>query len=214
MLLDIHSHHLAGSPENVLLSCCMEDQNKPDYLRASHLSISIHPWYLTEENLPAQLKWATETVASNPHVLAIGEAGLDKCCPVSYDLQQKAFLQAIRLSEQYHLPLIIHTVHTSNEIITLRRETSARQPWIIHGFRGKKELAISYLRHGFYLSFGEKYQEASLTSIPSERLLLETDTSQTPISQLVEKAAYLRRISVQTLCNEIRENTNRLFFSR
>ncbi len=214
MLLDIHTHHLTDCPDNVLLNCCMEDQNKPDFLWASHLSISIHPWYLTEENLPAQLKWATETVASNPHVLAIGEAGLDKCCPVSYDLQQKAFLQAIRLSEQHHLPLIIHTVRTSNEIITLRRETSARQPWIIHGFRGKKELAISYLRHGFYLSFGEKYQEQALAGTPLDRLLLETDTSQVPIRTLMEKAALLHGMSTQALCDEINGNTNRLFFSR
>ena len=155
-----------------------------------------------------------EMLAADSRVIALGEAGLDKCCPVSYELQRTAFLETVRLSEQYQLPLILHIVKTSNEIIVLRHETSASQPWIIHGFRGKKELAASYLRHGFYLSFGEKYQPQALVSTPSDRLLLETDTAPVSVLQLAEKAASLRGISGRELLHEITENTNRLFFSR
>ena len=155
MLLDIHSHQLTDHPEHVLLNCGMQDCHTPEFQQARYLSVSLHPWYLTE-------------------------AGLDKCCPVSYELQRTAFLETVRLSEQYQLPLILHIVKTSNEIIALRHETSASQPWIIHGFRGKKELAASYLRHGFYLSFGEKYQPQALVSTPSDRLLLEYCTGLRP----------------------------------
>lgn len=214
MLLDIHSHQLTGHPENVLLNCCMQDRHTPEFQRARYLSVSLHPWYLTWENLSGQLEWMTEMLATDPRVTAIGEAGLDTCCPVPYELQRNAFLEAVRLSEQHHLPLILHVVRTSNDIIALRHETAARQPWIIHGFRGKKELAANYLRHGLYLSFGEKFQPQALVSIPSERLLLETDTSKTPLEELAEKVALLRGISREELLHEIGENTNVLFFSR
>ena len=199
MLLDIHSHQLTDHPEHVLLSCGMQDCHTPEFQQAHYLSVSLHPWYLTEENLPGQLEWMAETLASDSRVIALGEAGLDKCCPVSYELQRTAFLETVRLSEQYQLPLILHIVKTSNEIIALRHETSASQPWIIHGFRGKKELAASYLRHGFYLSFGEKYQPQALVSTPSDRLLLETDTAPVSVLQLAEKAASLRGISGREL---------------
>ncbi|MFR1954823.1 TatD family hydrolase [Phocaeicola coprophilus] len=214
MLLDIHSHQLTDHPEHVLLNCGMQDCHTPEFQQARYLSVSLHPWYLTEENLPGQLEWMAEMLAADSRVIALGEAGLDKCCPVSYELQRTAFLETVRLSEQYQLPLILHIVKTSNEIIVLRHETSASQPWIIHGFRGKKELAASYLRHGFYLSFGEKYQPQALVSTPSDRLLLETDTAPVSILQLAEKAASLRGISGRELLHEITENTNRLFFSR
>lgn len=138
MLLDIHSHQLTDHPEHVLLSCGMQDCHTPEFQQARYLSVSLHPWYLTEENLPGQLEWMAETLAADSRVIALGEAGLDKCCPVSYELQRTAFLETVRLSEQYQLPLILHIVKTSNEIIALRHETSASQPWIIHGFRGKK----------------------------------------------------------------------------
>ena len=81
-------------------------------------------------------------------------------------------------------------------------------------FPREKELAASYLRHGFYLSFGEKYQPQALVSTPSDRLLLETDTAPVSVLQLAEKAASLRGISGRELLHEITENTNRLFFSR
>ena len=214
MLLDIHSHQLTDHPEHVLLNCGMQDCHTPEFQQARYLSVSLHPWYLTEENLPGQLEWMAEMLAADSRVIALGEAGLDKCCPVSCELQRTAFLETVRLSEQYQLPLNLHIVKTSNEIIALRHETSASQPWIIHGFRGKKELAASYLRHGFYLSFGEKYQPQALVSTPSDRLLLETDTAPVSVLQLAEKAASLRGISGRELLHEITENTNRLFFSR
>ena len=91
MLLDIHSHQLTDHPEHVLLNCGMQDCHTPEFQQARYLSVSLHPWYLTEENLPGQLEWMAEMLAADSRVIALGEAGLDKCCPVSYELQRTAF---------------------------------------------------------------------------------------------------------------------------
>ena len=72
MLLDIHSHQLTNHPEHVLLSCGMQDCHTPEFQQARYLSVSLHPWYLTEENLPGQLEWMAETLASDSRVIALG----------------------------------------------------------------------------------------------------------------------------------------------
>ena len=71
MLLDIHSHQLTDHPEHVLLNCGMQDCHTPEFQQARYLSVSLHPWYLTEENLPGQLEWMAEMLAADSRVIAL-----------------------------------------------------------------------------------------------------------------------------------------------
>lgn len=138
MLLDIHSHHLHEKPDTTIWSCSMKDRHSPDFSRAVWISAGIHPWFLSDNDMEAQIKWLESVLSSDRRVLAVGEAGLDKLCQTPFDVQQKAFNASIRLSEKHRLPLIIHTVRCFNELIALKKEVRPSQPWIIHGFRGKK----------------------------------------------------------------------------
>lgn len=79
------------------------------------------------------------------------------------------------LSETLRKPLILHIVKSFPEIIALRKQWKPTQPWIIHGFRGKPQLARELLAHGFHLSYGKKYNPASLAITHVSRLLRETD---------------------------------------
>lgn len=79
------------------------------------------------------------------------------------------------LSETLGKPLILHIVKSFPEIIALKKQWKPAQPWIIHGFRGKPQLARELLAHGFHLSYGKKYNPASLALTPASRLLRETD---------------------------------------
>lgn len=79
------------------------------------------------------------------------------------------------LSETLRKPLILHIVKSFPEIIALRKQWKPTQPWIIHGFRGKPQLARELLAHGFHLSYGKKYNPASLAITHASRLLRETD---------------------------------------
>ena len=78
-------------------------------------------------------------------------------------------------------PLVIHLVKAVDELLKVKRDLRPSNPWIIHGFRGKAALAEEYLKHGFYLSFGEKYQEVALCRVPADRLFIETDESEVSI---------------------------------
>lgn len=211
MLLDSHTHRLPLDSATALLSYFPGQEPPP--ARACYLSAGLHPWYLTDETLPAQLDWLERQLADR-RVVAIGEVGLDKCCPVAWELQEKAFEAAVRLSEEREKPLVIHNVRATAELMAVRKRVRARQPWVIHGFRGKKELAASWLRQGCYLSFGERYAPEALLAVPTDRLLLETDDSREPIRTLYERVAALRGLSVEQLEQEVGRTADFLFFNR
>ena len=101
--------------------------------------------------------FATQSV-SYTH-LAVGEAGLDKLADAPMDLQVEVFRCQACLAEAVGKPLVLHLVKAVDELLKVKRDLRPSKPWIIHGFRGKAALAEEYLKHGFYLSFGEKYQE-------------------------------------------------------
>lgn len=212
MLLDIHTHHLPAIPSEALLSCSM--WNVPIPTHTFYLSAGIHPWHVSEANYNSQLEWVQDMAAQDPRILAIGESGLDKQCQTPFELQQKVFRQLIPLAEQYRLPLIIHAVKSYNELISLKKEFNPRNAWIIHGFRGKKELAQSLIGQGFYLSFGARYNPEALKSIPTDRILIETDEATLPVQTLYRQAASLLRLPEEQLTDTIQETINRLFFSR
>ena len=214
-MFDVHTHHLPENPSEVLFSCCMKDRETAAFRRARYLSAGIHPWYLTEEDMNRQLEWLDNlSVTDSSRLLALGEAGLDKCCPTPYVLQLAAFREVINRSEQFQLPLLIHCVKAFNELVRLRKEQTYQQVWIIHGFRGKRELATELLRHGFYLSFGKHFHPEALAIVPADRLLLETDECGTSVKEIYEQAALVRKTGIDELAESIDRNINSLFFSR
>ena len=79
-------------------------------------------------------------------------------------------------------------------------------------FAGKRLVAEECLRHGFYLSFGEKYQEEALRITPAGRLFLETDESSVPVADLYSRAAEARRVSLAELTEAIREKYRQSLF--
>lgn len=205
---NIHTHSLVH-PESEILA------QSPDLFPSDKLpvytSIGIHPWFLTEENAESQWK-ALQKQVSHPSVLAIGEGGLDKLKGPDMELQVKILKQQVALSEKKSLPLIIHCVKAFNELIQLKKELRPHQPWIIHGFRGKEALAIDCIRHGFYLSYGEHFQENALKATPQEKLFIETDESEIPVQEIYQSIALVHGIGLQELMESVKKNVKEVFF--
>jgi TatD DNase family protein len=86
-------------------------------------------------------------------------------------------------------------------------------PWIIHGFRGKPELAQQYLSRGFILSFGERFNPLSLAaSYASQAILMESDESTAGIGAIYISASGALRVEAEELKQCVRQNVERLFF--
>ncbi|WP_299230799.1 TatD family hydrolase [uncultured Bacteroides sp.] len=214
MITDIHSHNVSAMHEYKINSFCMKDKDTVDFISAIHISIGIHPWYVTADDIEEQTEWIKQTAINDKRVIAIGECGTDKLCNTDINLQYEAFCNCITLSEELELPLIIHSVKTSNEIIKLRKSIKPKQAWIIHGFRGKPEQALQYLSNGFYLSFGKLYNTESIKITPHDRLLFETDEHSGNIIEIITNAAKTLDIPTDKIQNIASENAKRLFFNR
>jgi len=125
--------------------------------------------------------------------------------------QEAAFRLQVEESERNAKPLVIHCVRTLEEILRIRKEMRPRQPWVMHGFRGKPQQLQSLLSAGIYVSFGLHYNQESLLLCPLEMMFLETDDIATPIEPLYREVAQLKGISIEALREKIWENANKLF---
>lgn len=174
-------------------------------------SVGLHPWSLGAEE-PGPEVWAQlEAAVRHPQVLAVGEAGLDKLAAAPPAVQEAVWARQARLAEETGKPLVIHQVRAADAILRLRKSLRPRVPWVIHGFRGKAPMALEWLRHGFYLSFGAKFQPEALRAVPLTRLFLETDDSPLPIAEVYARAAGVRQLPVDELAAAVRANVNQVF---
>ncbi len=172
------------------------------------LSVGLHPWHIGAD-WKKQLRMLGG-VAGTKRVKLIGEAGLDKLCKTDFELQQTVFLQQIELAEEVQKPLIIHCVKAWPELIAIRKKVLPSVPWVIHGFRGKPELAHQLLAFGIYLSYGEKFNEESLRITPLERLCTETDESKLIIEEIYSRISKTKGIEMESLL----EHANRLITNK
>ena len=116
-----------------------------------------------------------------------------------FAVQIQVLEKQIELSEKVKKPLIIHCVGCFNELFDLKKHWNPSQIWIIHGFRGKPELAGQALKVGCYLSFGEHFNTQSVRITPIDKLFVETDESKMSIEELYHQIAVVKGCSIEEL---------------
>ncbi len=160
-------------------------------------SAGIHPFDISE--ISHEIWEKLELCMVDKRFVAIGECGLDKNSNISYDVQKEFFQKQIFMSEKYQKPLIIHCVGMFNELMKIRKELKPSQLWIVHGFRGKPELAQQLMKSGIRLSFGEKFNPASVKITPIDQIFIETDESEISLIDIYKKIADIKHCNVNDL---------------
>jgi TatD DNase family protein len=221
--VNIHTHYNNHIGNNEFVEIQNIDVDNIVNVDVSHFySIGIHPWNLKSQNLKIsetqKLGDLESQCLGDLNIKAIGECGLDRACDVDFEIQKEVFIKQIELSEQIAKPLIIHAVRTYPDIVSIRKEIKAKQPWIIHGFQGNMQSAEQLLRHdGIYLSLGdvlfknERRASELLNVIPLNRLFLETDVAERDIVEVYERATSLSSIELDKLRNDIFNNFVKIF---
>ncbi|WP_396209921.1 TatD family hydrolase [Flavobacterium sp.] len=178
-------------------------------------SIGIHPWYIDENRLAADLDSIAEKLQLAP-CLAMGECGLDKRIDIPMDLQVSVFRKQLEIVKQTNKPVVLHCVAAYEEMIAIKKEMKIENPMIVHGFSKNIQVAQSLLNNGFYLSFGKYLMrnqelEKVLKFAPENKILFETDTIEESIYMVYEKAAAVKEISIAEMKTLVFNNFSRIF---
>lgn len=189
-IYDIHTHGADADPFSAIRNIVPFRSVTP---REAYFSVGIHPWYIDMARMEEQWEEVV-MLARRSNCLAVGEAGLDTLCDTPIGLQEIVFERHIALSEQLHKPLVIHCVRTAAQIIAAKKKFKPSMPWIIHGFRGKKEMAKQMCAQGFYLSFGLHYHADAMVAVPITSILMETDEAAIDIKELYQRAADIKQL--------------------
>ncbi len=178
-------------------------------------SMGIHPWYIEENRIDADLKIIEEKLQTE-NCMAIGECGLDKRIDIPLDLQISVFEQQLALAEKFKKPVVIHCVAAFQEVIEIRKRLKITVPMIIHGFSKNKQVAEQLIAAGFYLSFG-KYLlrntdlKTVFQNVPNDRFFLETDTMEESIQMVYELASEYKSLNLNELQSIISSNYKSVF---
>jgi len=147
-------------------------------------SVGIHPHNVDEHRdlTHGELLAATQ----HPRVIGIGETGLDYYYDHSdRETQQRLFRTHIAVCRETQLPLIIHTRDAEDDTLRILNDEMEKGafPALIHCFTASDEFGRAVLDLGLSISLSgivtfknAKPLQEFAKAIPSERLLVETDS--------------------------------------
>ncbi|MBT7839102.1 MAG: TatD family hydrolase [Candidatus Thioglobus sp.] len=192
-------------------------QNWIDVQMYPYFAFGIHPW-MVQDHSQQELDYLEYLVKCNNPV-AIGECGLDYLKDIDKKIQLYFFNFQLELAEKYKLPVIIHSVKATEDVIFLLK----KHPKIsgeIHGFSGSEDQAKQLTSMGFYLGFGLQILNEKSTKIrqivkncPLEFMLIETDDHQNPndLQLVAQEIALLKQIPIDTITTQCDNNAISLF---
>lgn len=146
-----------------------------------YATAGIHPHAAGDAEADAVAR--IRSLARDPHVVAIGETGLD----YYYDnaprgVQRDLFAAHLRLGAELALPVIVHARDADDDVSALLQEYGPETRGVLHCFAGGGQLLETALEVGWYVSFSglitfKSYSDVDLLcAVPRDRLLVETDS--------------------------------------
>ena len=193
-------------------------------------TVGVHPLDLQPGVAPA-LDWLLAEL-NHPHVVAIGETGLDYHYePEAAELQRQALRLHLQAAQLTGKPVIVHTREARADTLALLREAALPQAGVLHCFTEDWPMAKAALDLGFYISLSgivtfrnaDALREVA-RQVPADRLLIETDAPYLApiphrgkpnlpeyVRDVAEFLAPLRGVDVDTLAEQTTQNFQRLF---
>ena len=151
-------------------------------------ALGIHPlcvMHSTDDDLDA-LRAALAAQRDDPHLVAVGEIGLDLFVPGHDQARAERFYaEQLKIAQAAGLPVILHVRRSADQLLKHLRRVSVAG--IAHAFNGSEQQARSFIDLGFKLGFGgamtfdRALQLRRLAQLlPEDALVLETDAPDIP----------------------------------
>lgn len=145
-------------------------------------TIGVHPSCAEQWNEDTAQELSD--LAERTNAVAIGECGLDfyrdNAAP---DIQERVFVEQLKVAQALGLPVIIHMRSAENEILQILERQSSLPTLVFHSFDGTEKLMDFALETESYIGMGglatrqgSDQLRKQLLRVHPERLLVETDS--------------------------------------
>ena len=200
----------------------------PDNLR---MAMGLHPTEV-KENADKVLETVAKELFSGEKYVAVGEIGIDLYWDITFrEKQMEIFDMQLNMAEKMNLPVIIHCRNGLDETLEVLGSHKGLST-VFHSFGGTTvdvERILSagdnnYIGINGIITFKNSSLKDVVPAIPSERLLLETDSpylAPVPYRGRLNESAYLPYIAkkiaeslkkdVEEVAETTTENSHRLF---
>jgi len=192
--------------------------------------LGIHPWYV-DEHVESDLNVLEQTLLARPdHCVGVGECGLDR---LHGNLaNQMPWLEAqIDIAARSHLPLVVHSVRTHDEVAEVLKRKRSSGRVLVHGFAGSYQQAAKLVDLGCFIGVGglvtqerARKTRETLARLPVDSLILETDApdmspqgvepgenSPVYLNRILTALAEVRGVEVGHLGNALLCNVQRFY---
>lgn len=146
-----------------------------------------------------------KSFAEKNKVYAVGECGLDYHWDITYKEEQK---KLFRLQCEYaikkDLPIVVHSRDAAQDTYDIIASYKGKLKGVMHCYSGSKELALEYVKLGFYISLGgpvtfknAKEPKEVAKAVPLDLLLIETDCpylAPTPMRGKRNESSYVKYV--------------------
>ena len=160
-------------------------------------ALGIHPLFVdaADEADLERLAQALGQHRDDPHLVAVGEIGLDHFVPgLDRAKQERYYAAQLRLARAHGLPVILHVRRSADALLKQLRRIEV-PGGIAHAFNGSDSQASQFAQRNFRLGFGGAMSfERALqirrlaASLAAEVPVLETDAPDIPPQWLYVKA--------------------------
>lgn len=200
----------AGVAQLVIPSVCSRHFAVVQALAVRHglaCALGVHPLYVDQEcadqneevaleMLQRELRRCLGAPDGHPHVVAVGEIGLDGAAHgLNVARQQRFFEAQLQIARDVRMPVILHVRRSVDAVLKALRRVGG-VGGIAHAFNGSEQQARMFIDLGFKLGFGgamtfdRALQLRHLAAtLPLDALVLETDAPDIPPHWLYKTAA-------------------------
>ncbi len=196
-----------------------------------YYGLGIHPHFLDNFHQDDFQVLELLLKSSEKQCVAVGEIGLDKYADADLQLQETVFIRQLQLAEKFDLPIILHVVKKQSRVLQILKTQKFTQGGVYHAFSGSYEVAMEFIKLGFKFGIGavvtypnSTKTKQTISRLPIESLLLETDAPDMPLYQqqqkynsplnlltIFESLALLRNESKSCLATQLIKNTKTIF---
>jgi TatD DNase family protein len=147
-------------------------------------ALGIHPMCTAAAGAAdlAALRAALEANRGDPHLVAVGEIGLDHfIAGLDRPRQAEIFSAQLKLAREYDLPVLLHVRQAIDSVLKQLRAQPV-QGGIAHAFNGSEQQAAAFVKLGLKLGCGGALSfdralriRRVASAVPLEAIVMETD---------------------------------------